>query len=199
MVEELIEGTLAFMEQHGFETLANTAAPACPTSTTHHHLVETRQRRRPFRPQSSPTRTPSGARATCGRDRHHPNEQRDPPPRAPSGRREESIPSPTSSEDAVWPSDPHDAALPTKSMDARPEAIGSVDSTARPVRCHWEEEAHADYCDEVLAGLRPRGRHRWMSRAGPSPSLTRTACSMCMSPMRRHGLRLRSLGRCGSR
>ena len=48
-------------------------------------------------------------------------------------------------------------ALPTKSMDARPEAIGSVDSAIRPVRCHWEEEAHAGYCDEVLAGIETAG------------------------------------------
>ena len=40
MVEELIEGTLAFMEQHGFETLADFRGASLPYFTTHHHLVE---------------------------------------------------------------------------------------------------------------------------------------------------------------
>ena len=62
-------------------------------------------------------------------------------------------------------------ALPTKSMDARPEAIGSVDSTARPVRCHWEEEAHADYCDEVLAGIEAAWTAQVDEQVGPEPIL----------------------------
>ena len=40
MVEELIEGTLAFMEQHGFETLDDFRGASLPYFTTHHHLVE---------------------------------------------------------------------------------------------------------------------------------------------------------------
>ena len=61
MVEELIEA-LAFMEQHGFETLA-APPPYFRLTTT---WWSSRQRRRPSRPPSSPTRTPSGARAMCG-------------------------------------------------------------------------------------------------------------------------------------
>ncbi|MEC9389886.1 MAG: NAD-dependent dihydropyrimidine dehydrogenase subunit PreA [Myxococcota bacterium] len=40
MVDELIEGTLAFMEQHGFETLDEFRGASLPFFTTHHHLVE---------------------------------------------------------------------------------------------------------------------------------------------------------------
>lgn len=40
MVTELIEGTLAFMEQHGFETLDELIGKSLPYLTTHHHLVE---------------------------------------------------------------------------------------------------------------------------------------------------------------
>jgi dihydroorotate dehydrogenase subfamily 1 len=40
MVTELIEGTLAFMEQHGFETLDDFIGQSLPWLTTHHHLVE---------------------------------------------------------------------------------------------------------------------------------------------------------------
>lgn len=40
MVTELIEGTLAFMEQHGFETLDEMIGISLPYLTTHHHLVE---------------------------------------------------------------------------------------------------------------------------------------------------------------
>jgi len=40
MVTELIEGTLAFMEQHGFETLDEIIGKSLPHLTTHHHLVE---------------------------------------------------------------------------------------------------------------------------------------------------------------
>jgi len=40
MVEELIEGTLAFMEQHGFETLDDFRGASLPYFTTHHHLVD---------------------------------------------------------------------------------------------------------------------------------------------------------------
>jgi len=44
-------------------------------------------------------------------------------------------------------------ALPTKSMDERPASVGHVDSTTRPVRCHWEDAAYSDYCDEILEGV----------------------------------------------
>jgi dihydropyrimidine dehydrogenase (NADP+)/dihydropyrimidine dehydrogenase (NAD+) subunit PreA len=40
MVEELIEGTLAFMEQHGFETLDDFRGASLPYFTTHSQLVE---------------------------------------------------------------------------------------------------------------------------------------------------------------
>jgi dihydroorotate dehydrogenase subfamily 1 len=40
MVTELCEGTLAFMEQHGFETLDDMIGKSLPYLTTHHHLVE---------------------------------------------------------------------------------------------------------------------------------------------------------------
>ena len=40
MVSELREGTLAFMEQHGFETLDEMIGKSLPFLTTHHHLVE---------------------------------------------------------------------------------------------------------------------------------------------------------------
>ena len=62
-------------------------------------------------------------------------------------------------------------ALPTKSMDARPEAIGSVDSTIRPVRCHWEEEAHAGYCDEILAGVESAWTAQVDEQGWPEPIL----------------------------
>ena len=62
-------------------------------------------------------------------------------------------------------------ALPTKSMDARPEAIGSVDSAIRPVRCHWEEEAHAGYCDEVLAGIEAAWTAQVDEQGWPEPIL----------------------------
>jgi dihydroorotate dehydrogenase len=40
MVEELVEGTLAFMERHGFETIEEFRGASLPYFTTHHHLVE---------------------------------------------------------------------------------------------------------------------------------------------------------------
>jgi len=40
MVEELIEGTLAFMAEHGFETLDDFRGASLPYLTTHHHLVD---------------------------------------------------------------------------------------------------------------------------------------------------------------
>ena len=40
-----------------------------------------------------------------------------------------------------------------KSADVRPDSVGSIDSDVRPVRCHWEDEADASLCDEVLQGI----------------------------------------------
>jgi dihydropyrimidine dehydrogenase (NADP+) len=40
MVEELIEGTLAFMDKHGFATVEEFRGASLPYFTTHHHLVE---------------------------------------------------------------------------------------------------------------------------------------------------------------
>jgi dihydroorotate dehydrogenase len=40
MVSELIEGTEAFMEQHGFEQVTDFIGVSLPHFTTHHHLVE---------------------------------------------------------------------------------------------------------------------------------------------------------------
>ena len=44
-------------------------------------------------------------------------------------------------------------ALPTKAPLERPTAVGSVDSTERPVRCHWERAEHSGLCDEAIAGI----------------------------------------------
>ena len=46
MVSELIEGTLAFMEQHGFETLEEMIGISLPYLTTHHHLVDLQRAKR---------------------------------------------------------------------------------------------------------------------------------------------------------
>jgi dihydropyrimidine dehydrogenase (NADP+) len=40
MVQEMIEGTEAFMEQHGFERVEDMVGKALPAFTTHHHLVD---------------------------------------------------------------------------------------------------------------------------------------------------------------
>ncbi len=40
MVTEMIEGTLAFLEQHGFDSVTDAVGKALPYFTTHHHLVE---------------------------------------------------------------------------------------------------------------------------------------------------------------
>lgn len=40
MVQEMCEGMLAFMEQHGFETVDEFVGKSLPYFTTHHHLVE---------------------------------------------------------------------------------------------------------------------------------------------------------------
>jgi hypothetical protein len=36
---------------------------------------------------------------------------------------------------------------------ARPTSVGSIDSTVRPVRCHWHDAAYADRCTELLQGI----------------------------------------------
>ncbi len=46
MVGELIEGTEAFMEQHGFEHVEDFIGAALPHFTTHHHLVELQAEKR---------------------------------------------------------------------------------------------------------------------------------------------------------
>jgi len=40
MVKEMIDGTIEFMEQHGFETVSDMVGKSLPFFTTHHHLVE---------------------------------------------------------------------------------------------------------------------------------------------------------------
>ena len=88
-------------------------------------------------------------------------------------------------------------ALPTKSMDARPEASAA---STRPLDrfAVTGKRRHAGYCDEVLAGIEAAWTAQVDEQVGPSPSLTRTA-SMCMSPMREARPTPTSLGRCGSR
>ena len=46
MVQELIEGTEAFMEQHGFESLDEVIGKSLPYFTTHHHLVDLQAEKR---------------------------------------------------------------------------------------------------------------------------------------------------------
>jgi len=49
MVTELIEGTEAFMEQHGFEKLEDFIGASLPYFTTHHHLVDLQAEKRAAR------------------------------------------------------------------------------------------------------------------------------------------------------
>jgi dihydroorotate dehydrogenase len=49
MVTELIEGTEAFMDQHGFETVDDFIGKSLPYFTTHHHLVELQAEKRAAR------------------------------------------------------------------------------------------------------------------------------------------------------
>ncbi len=44
-------------------------------------------------------------------------------------------------------------ALPLTSPVQRPIAVGTMDSEARPIRCHYERSQHASLCEEALAGL----------------------------------------------
>ncbi len=46
MVHELIEGTEAFLEQHGFATVQDAVGQSLPFFTTHHHLVELQAEKR---------------------------------------------------------------------------------------------------------------------------------------------------------
>lgn len=46
MVQEMIEGTEAFMEQHGFEKLEDMVGASLPYFTSHHHLVELQAEKR---------------------------------------------------------------------------------------------------------------------------------------------------------
>jgi dihydroorotate dehydrogenase subfamily 1 len=46
MVSELIEGTEAFLEQHGFDCLQDAVGASLPFFTTHHHLVELQAEKR---------------------------------------------------------------------------------------------------------------------------------------------------------
>jgi len=46
MVEELIEGTEAFMDQHGFNSLDEVIGKSLPYFTTHHHLVNLQEEKR---------------------------------------------------------------------------------------------------------------------------------------------------------
>ena len=49
MVSELIEGTEAFMDEHGFESLEEVIGKSLPFFTTHHHLVELQAEKRAAR------------------------------------------------------------------------------------------------------------------------------------------------------
>jgi len=46
MVTELCEGVEAFIEQHGFDSVADIVGKSLPYFTTHHHLVEMQQEKR---------------------------------------------------------------------------------------------------------------------------------------------------------
>ncbi len=43
--------------------------------------------------------------------------------------------------------------MAAKAPDSRPSAVGFVDGLHHPVRCHWQAEAYAGLCAEVLAGI----------------------------------------------
>lgn len=46
MVSELIEGTEAFLDEHGFDSISDIVGKSLPFFTTHHHLVELQQEKR---------------------------------------------------------------------------------------------------------------------------------------------------------
>ena len=46
MVSELIEGTEAFLEEHGFDSVQAAVGQSLPFFTTHHHLVELQAEKR---------------------------------------------------------------------------------------------------------------------------------------------------------
>ena len=46
MVQELIEGTEAFLDQHGFDSVADIVGKSLPYFTTHHHLVDLQEEKR---------------------------------------------------------------------------------------------------------------------------------------------------------
>ena len=46
MVKELIEGTEAFLDQHGFDNVADIVGHSLPHFSTHHHLVDLQAEKR---------------------------------------------------------------------------------------------------------------------------------------------------------
>jgi dihydropyrimidine dehydrogenase (NADP+)/dihydropyrimidine dehydrogenase (NAD+) subunit PreA len=53
MVQEMCDGMLAFMEQHGFETVNDFIGASLPFFTTHHHLVELQAEKKAKRARAS--------------------------------------------------------------------------------------------------------------------------------------------------
>ena len=46
MVKEMIEGTEAFLDQHGFDNVSEIIGKSLPHFTTHHHLVDLQAEKR---------------------------------------------------------------------------------------------------------------------------------------------------------